>query len=415
MQRIPRMYDATFHPATLKRHLRKSDFDRDPKLVNPAHLASILNTATLIGQNGLASITLGTATLANKTVYRVTHFPDEIALRHLTANIRRVTGVKQDNRNYITTCIRRLLYEGTPFVIHKLDIKGFYESVDVRFILRSLESDPGFSEQSITTLATFFSCLNSSSISGLPRGLSLSATLSEYLLRSFDEEVRSREGVWYYSRFVDDMVIITEGKKTTEFFNSLSLPAALTFNPAKSKFYPFSGFIKGQPLGTEHAFNFLGYSYAVGIAYRHSGNEVSRKVIVDIADSKVRKLKTRIAKSLAQFKLNNDYALLLDRFRMLTSNYVYHDLKSDSRRLAGIYYNYPMIDPDASLSLKSLDKFAQNSLSSPHSLNRLFPTVTKAQRIQLLRLSFTRGHRERRFFAFSPQRLAEIVSCWSYV
>lgn len=42
---------------------------------------------------------------------------------------------------------------------------------------------------------------------GLPRGLSISSVMSELYMKYFDLRIRRLEGVYYYARFVDDIVV----------------------------------------------------------------------------------------------------------------------------------------------------------------------------------------------------------------
>ena len=54
----------------------------------------------------------------------------DLVLRKLYNNIKRIYGVKQSNRNQIVKQMISLLNEGVPKWVIRLDIKHFYESID---------------------------------------------------------------------------------------------------------------------------------------------------------------------------------------------------------------------------------------------------------------------------------------------
>lgn len=409
------MYDPTIHAKTLARHFKSTDFQRDRALLAPGAAAAKIQEALGIRSVGFAAVGVHVGRANGKPVYNLPSLPAALILRLISENVRRVTSVKQSDRKYIVNCLIRLLQEGTAFQVYKLDIKSFYESVRIPELLDKLSSDLAFSPQSVKLLRSFFGRLDGLSIPGLPRGIGLSATLAEYLLRPFDSKVSANTGVWYYSRFVDDIIVITDSKFDPAEFMQLAatwLPSGLRFNE-KSKTYTFQAFHKGSPKQVEDEFPFLGYTFRVGNVQR-TGSSLSREVTVDLAPSKVRKLKTRIAKALVDFRSNSDFFLLRDRVRLLTSNFNFTDNKTGVRRVSGIYFNYPLISHAQSTALPDLDRFLRIALTSPHPKNKLRPIITKSQRLELLGLTFTSGFRDRRFFAYKPDRLADIVRCWTY-
>lgn len=412
------MYDPTIHAKTLARQVRKADFAADSSLTTGSHLNAAIERAVTIGLSGFNSILLRTNILRGKTVYQLGDLSESLVVRHITSNIRRITGVKQDDRQFIVSCMQKMLSEGTAFRVYKFDIASFYESVSSRLILKQLEADAAFSGQSIRALRSLFIQLDAVGVVGLPRGMSLSATLAEYLLRRFDSLMAGASGVWFYARFVDDVVIITDGREDNVEFTKLAgdrLPSGLQFNQ-KSTSLDFAPFDRANGATEESCFDFLGYHFSVSFAHRNKtiNNRVWRDAWLDIAPSKVRKIKTRIARSLLSYRKDGDFALLLARFQLLTSNFNFVDLKTGIRRTSGIYYNYPLIDGDRSLALRELDQNLVSSVASPHPRNRLRPAVTRTQRQQLLNLRFQGGFRNRRFFSFSADRLSDLTACWAY-
>ena len=411
-----RLFDPTIHPRTLVRHFRPADFVADNQLLDGAYKANVIEEAVKIGVAGFTGLSVLTNKLRGKEVYQIQDMAQKLVLRHVNKNIRYLTGVKQDDRQFIIKCLRSLVSEGTMFRAYKFDIKSFYENVSPHEVVLSLQSDIGFSGQSAAALKSFFVQLDQLGIKGLPRGLGLSATLAEYLLRPFDDVVANANGVWFYARFVDDIFIITDGRENQKSFETLvasALPKGLEFN-SKSDCMDFGAFKKNDT-GLENEFDFLGYRFEVHKPERVGlANKIARKVTLDIAPSKVRRIKSRVAISLLKFSDDGDYVALRDRIRILTSNFNFVDRNTGVRRVAGIYFNYPLVQYENSNALPALDRFLRNALMSGNPKNSLFPTLSDEQRQQLVQLSFSKGFKMKRFFSYGPVRLKQITSCWSH-
>lgn len=411
------MYDPTIHPKTLRRQLRAEDFYNDPQLIDPLRRQAVIAQAVSYGCHGFPPATLKRNTLRGKFIYGFTDLAEALVIRHITRNIRRVTSVKQDDRAFIVRCIHTLLSEGVPYRVYKFDVSSFYESVDVQAILDRLSQDTAFSGQSVRSLKSFFSRLAAVGIAGLPRGLAVSATLAEYLMRGFDRHMGSVCGVWYYARFVDDILIITDDREDPTAFRKLvaaALPPGLQFNE-KSKDYPLAAFKKNNAPTPEAVFDFLGYRFEVSLAYRND-NRIVRQVRADLALSKVNKLKTRIAKSLLAYRVDQNFGDLRDRFRMLSSNVIYVDWRTRVCRPSGIRFNYPLVDHRTSTALRELDRFVRTAIFAPHPKNGLrAPTLTQAQRRELAGLTFLEGFVSTRFFHIRTERLMDLSTLWSYV
>lgn len=410
------MYDLTMHAKSIARHFLPGDFIADPSLLKEDVRKAVIDKAVQIGAAGFSSVAFMKSKLRGKAIYQVTDMAQLLVLRHVSKNIRRITGVKQDNRQFIVECIRTMLREGTPYRVYKFDIKSFYESVNIEQILKHLKNNEGFSGQSASALDTFFKVANATGISGLPRGLGLSATLAEYLLRPFDDGVVGIPHVWFYARFVDDIFIVTSGRENRdEFIQKMKalLPDGLRFNQ-KSNFFDFYKFSKSQT-GLAHSIDYLGYRFNVShVTQSPVGKGLTRIVTLDIAPTKVKKLKTRIAKSLLQFSIDGKYGDLLSRIRLITGNFNFVDRSTGIRRVSGIYFNYPLVDSNQSNSIVELDKFLRNIIMSSHPGNKLRPALTLAQRRELVRLTFKDGHTKKRFYSFHPVRLVELKSVWQH-
>ncbi|WP_258962035.1 reverse transcriptase domain-containing protein, partial [Klebsiella pneumoniae] len=97
----------------------------------------------------------------------------------------------------------------------------------------------------------------------------ISPMLSELYLSEFDRNINLHPEVFYYSRFVDDMVIISSGNEDQKAFMKQVvdfLPNGLKLNKNKLNISPL---IPKRSKGDNnndkllHKFDFLGYSFSV--------------------------------------------------------------------------------------------------------------------------------------------------------
>jgi hypothetical protein len=409
------MYDFTLHAKTLARQYRKSDFQPGLLYIPVSDKEIGVQRAVALTKSGFHHLALHRSRIGGKNVYQHRSIEQALIIRHISENLRRITGVKQSDRQMIVKGAAQICSSGLAFTIVKLDIKSFYETIHVTPILESLEGDAAFSRQSISLLSSFFEALVRRNIVGLPRGLGLSATLAEYAMRPFDRTISSLSGVWYYSRFVDDVLLVLAPSVSADEIRETAqhnLPEGLVLSRQKTSAYSFSSNVSAGG-GEEHAFAYLGYQVSIGRIERQSDNRLKRIVKIDIANSKVRKIKTRIARSLHTFNSNGDYDDLLDRIRLLTSNYGLEDYDTGQTRYVGVRYNYPLIAlPSPALS--DLDKYLLNALTNTHPNNRIRPNLSASQRRRMTSLTFTSGFQENRFFTFSPERVGALARCWTH-
>ncbi len=409
------MYDSTLHAKTLARQIRKTDFEPGLLQIQLAQKPSAIARAVEVANAGFQSVALRRANIAGREVFQQSSLPEALITRHISENIRRVTNVRQGDRQSIVNCVRSLVSEGTAFNVLKLDIKSFYESVDPGATVKKLRNDAAFSRQSVEVLDSFFRSLQQQGVRGFPRGLELSATLAEYVMRDFDRAVSHLSGVRFYSRYVDDIFILTSpAVQPADIIYDAggNLPEGLSFRRTKTRVCQFNRQISANPT-VQYDFTFLGYCIKVTNILR-SSDGLRRQVDIDIAPAKVRKIKRRIALAILDYNNGGSFADLHDRIKILTSNYEFYDNRTGARRLAGIRYNYALIDPRESGSLAALDLFLYNALYSNNPKNRLRPTLSYPQRRCLWGYSFTSGFRSNRFFTFSQNDLHRITRCWSH-
>ena len=408
------MYDPTFGPASIWRHLRKSDFKKYSPLKSPDARTAKIYEAARLGTNGFRTLSLKINNVSDNRVYQLTDLPSELVLRKAAENLRTISGTKQSNRLEIVSRAKLLCEEDMPFVIGKFDITQFYESIDRTHLRDVLKQHLATAPATRTLLTSFLDCCDAQNIMGLPRGLAISAELSELYMKTFDTPQRTDSAIHLYARYVDDIIIIARPTNQLKSFRNelrTRLPAGLKLNDRKTILLPFTGSTRQADI-VEHEFDYLGFNFSIC----HIRKKAKRRtVVLDIAASKVKKRKTRIILSLLQYLKDGNFIDLRDRVKIITCNYRFFDHKRSQTRFAGNYHAYRPINIP-SKSLADLDDFIRKVIlsNSGKISGPLSQSLTTGQRTELLRLSFRRGFSNNIEFAFSPNKLKHLIECWKY-
>jgi len=414
------MFDHSYNPSTLSRLFRKRDFKGIPSSgwelfrFVASHGATIAAESNFGGHSPLIEFHI-----KKKPAYRAATLAHELVIRKLSANLRRLGRTRATNRKQLVANLQHYLEEGTPYRCYRLDVKNFYESFSTEQVLAKTVSIPGLSPMSRRHLQTLLTAFKAMGKNGVPRGLPLSAALSEIMMSKFDEAVKAKPGVYFYGRFVDDIVVITNlDESAVDFFTwaQQKLPEGLTFNNTKTSIHDVSKIAKTAP-NLPFEMEYLGYCFSVSdpLAGHTSVKSGFRRVVTDIAQSKVKKIKRRLAKSLLAYVRDRDAALLIDRIKFLTSNFAVVDLNTGRKMLAGIFYGYSQLSSDAT-ALNELDVFLRRCvLTSKSRIGKAAtPVLSQGLTRALLGHSFKKGHGDRRFINFSSVRMGQIQKCWQY-
>lgn len=336
---------------------------------------------------------------------RIRVISDDFILRKINQNLKRIYKVKQADRFQIVSNVKTLLSNPAPFYVCQLDIKSFYENINRQKILNDIDSSALVSYQTKSLLKKFFDGLPAG-ITGLPRGINVSATLSEYYMKKFDRKLRGMKSVYYYARFVDDIIIFSTEEITKKTIGEISsfLPEGLELNPNKKHIYDLS-------LDRETIIAYLGYEFRCQPVVKKI-----RTVKTRIAKKKLNKIKNRLVLAFLSFKTTQDFSLLKDRLLFLTATY---PLKTQRKKLSqfeaagllhgGILYSYPLIDDLTCLS--ELDVFL-NGLLRSKSLQRITTTLDNTQRAEVKKFSFLQGYSRRISRKFPIDHIARITECW---
>jgi hypothetical protein len=414
------MYDFAFDRRTLERELRPSDFLRVPNLIDPQVRDSLVDEAITQAASGFVSFDLVRSNLRGRDIFQCRHLHHELMLRKMSRNLSKLTQSRQSDRTNIIKSLRILLSEGHVTRVYKIDVKHFYPSVSRSFIISLFEGDKGFPPALLKVFKAFDGELKRLGIPGLPQGLGISATLAEYLMRSFDRAVRTQDQVYYYARFVDDIVVLSTGTEDPRQLKRVlqkKLPTGLEFNHAKTHYDDFDQpFAKRGNADIEGSVDFLGYEFRIYQNERNSDGKLERKVEVDISPKKVKRIKQRICLSALAFLEDRDFSLLRDRLLLLSGNYNMYDKNKNIRRKVGIYWSYREASPNESKALPDLDAFLRKMVLSRNGriCSRLSGRLTDKQKRLLLGISFSRSFNERSFRHFNMNRLERLVGCWKY-
>ncbi len=396
------MLDQTITAKSLFRLLKASDSagysmgkTRDEKLNILGNISSEINDDTF------QFSTFETFKRNGNFVFKTKSINDEFAIRKVNSNLKRIFKVRQTDRQTVVNQIKILLEEGTPYHIVKLDIKGFFESLKRKRILNRIWSDPIISYRTKVLVERLLTTKQFEKLHGLPRGLSVSSTLSEEYLRDFDQLVNQIPGVYYSARYVDDIIIFCISnpknvyKKVEDYLREINL----TLNGEKSKIYSDLN----HKANTE--IDYLGYRF------KKNSNGVS----VTIAPKKIKKIKTRIVQSFLDHVRSRDPHTLSLRIKFLTGN---QPLDSRSKVTgsplkSGIFYNYSQMTEDSD-ELRELDRFLVKLIYSKNGSlgKRIASSLSYKEKKNLSRYSFEHGYRERITHRFSFSEIKVIRKCW---
>ncbi len=334
-----------------------------------------------------------------KIAYAVDKTPKAyFIIKQLQQNVRKLYKVKQSSRYEIICQLKAALGDPFPKYIIRTDIRDFYESVSCEKLLRKLDEDALLTLPSRTIIRQILRDYQtlSGGLTGIPRGIGISAYLAELYMRQFDEAIRALDGIAFYARYVDDIVTAFSASPDSSatdllpFVKEKAAVLGLKLNPGKTSEYDCR-----KP--GKHELEYLGYKIMFG----------DGSVRVGLSTKRDKKYKSRIKRSFdvyarqAQLSEKKARRLLIKRIEFLAGNT--RLLNNKANIMTGVFYSNSLLS--SADELESIDRAlrAQARAIKPLSL-----------RNSLKRFSFQDGFLERRFRAFTTQELAEIVEIWKY-
>lgn len=377
-----------------------------------AYRAELSKVEEAVGKENFSFANFQKKKMSHGEVISPSTMNDDFAIRKLNDNIKRIFSIKTTDRNSILPQIKVLLSEGGEFWLRKYDIARFYESIPVEDALNIVRIDHRLSYESKRVLDKLFSNPALAELSGLPRGISLSSTLSELYMRGFDASCRKLEKCYFYTRYVDDIFMLFH-EDPGDLTSALKLPHGLKFQHSKTLelHHQHKGPVKTSDGGSN--VTYLGYEFD----FVSPNRDKATKLQVGIAAKKIRKIKTRIMLALFDYCRSENYPLLKSRLTFLASNY---NIGKDSNRgklYAGVHFNHMLIDTERHGDLTNIDTFLCRALcSSKGSLGRrLHPLLSASRRRELMKISLMQGYTKKIVRVFTPDHLLEIKRIWAHV
>ena len=322
-------------------------------------------------------------------------------LRQIQYNIRRIYKVKQSNRHHIICQLRELLSDKFSKYIVKTDIDSFYESISRDKLIDKINGEPllSISSKRIIKKILYEYGKISGSSKGIPRGIGLSAYLSELYMRELDEEMQRLPGIVYYARYVDDIVFIfcppANGNPLDVGHSFKKKLASLDL-----KYKPVKTLCFRSKRSNKFNFDYLGYKISVE----------KGKVSIGLSEKKKARYKTKIDLAFSDYLYRANFAeskarkLFVKRLRFLSTNTRLVNNKKNV--VSGIFFSNPLLREKGLSDLKELDNHLKSKVSV---------LTSKYLQAKVHKLSFFDGFQKIIFHKFKPNEFEEIVGVWKYV
>ncbi|CAO97262.1 antiviral reverse transcriptase Drt3a [Erwinia tasmaniensis] len=422
------MREQSFDKFSLSKMIRQSDFYKCKNLADEQIFEKVIEESYQLA-HGLTAPVISNTVSKGKDVYYVDRLSYKLILRKLQSNIRNKIETDRLQRNEIVRNLVSYLQEGVESKVICIDLKSFYESIDIDSLLSKAAKIGSLSYHSKKLIDLVLEEHRSLGGKGVPRGIELSSLLADLYLQEFDEWIKRIDGVFLYKRFVDDILIMTDHKvdgKSILTSIKNKLPANLCVNDLKTKIIKIKkrthspNDVKGKLAAI---IDYLGYKIKVIDTHippakkcassEGKANSVYRKVVIGVSDKKLNKIKTKLCKAFYNYELNRDFTLLLDRIIFLSTNRLLINKDKNRKMPTGIFYNYPLVNDDSE-SLKVIDFYIRAlTLGSGCRLSKkLDASLSKSQVKTLLKISFARGFTKKIHKKYSLNRLKEITRIW---
>ncbi|WP_416045842.1 reverse transcriptase domain-containing protein [Priestia megaterium] len=251
--------------------------------------------------------------LPNNRVVFIPTIRDRLVLDYLKDSLNTKYRIKYKDRDNIIKTIKSKLSIQMDYYVLRIDIKSFFSSIPKNNLLHKLKKGSILSAADYNLIKELLKKVDY----GIPQGLSISNPLSEIYLEEFDLEMcRIDQKVNFYSRYVDDILLIFNGnlsgkekkiikQKIEELLSSFGLELN------KDKFIE-------TPLKDEDEikFEYLGYEFHL----------LEKQLDTNISKSKINRFMEKINSCFDQYlkdkKVNqiDNVNLLIERLNFLVKN-----------------------------------------------------------------------------------------------
>lgn len=379
------------------------------------------------------NVSLRTFLLDRKTVFCTDSFEASVLMSLLTTDIKKHYNQIPADRNMIVSQLKGIMASSFPKYIIRADVKSCFEHIPFDSVIEKLGNEGYVSSTSLWYLRRIHKEVAKQLSVGIPRGLSFSSYLVELYFQALDQQIRMIPGVYFYKRYVDDIVLVISAESSNDEdwhqkqLGDYWLEMKQIFNQAGLKLHEKNEkkkLIYSNP-NSESEFEYLGYKFCLnedGLIVKLSSHKKERykkavKHIIDHYNKTATDNQSLAQKEPDGRRRRREQPLrrLFGQLSALTGNGKLMGRKSNI--LTGIYYSNIHL---TSLSdFKELDRYLKryvdNNLRMPENLFRYddnsnpSETVVKVKDV-LKGWSFEKGFNEKRFCNNSKyfQRLKEI-------
>lgn len=265
--------------------------------------------------------------------------------RDFSTKLRDVFGINPTTRYFAVGSLSSLLSsEKFSYIVLRGDIQHFFDNVDTNKISARIR------EKTILTRSEDLALKNilfDSTLKGLPQGNPAASMLAEIALEKFDRYVISNIRPAFYTRYVDDFILVFYDDFFTNYSqiikDNLSIELKkqnLTLSSEKFKIIKFS---------KNTAFDFLGY---------HFRNNLESKLEITISKNKIANIKQKIVKVLKNYEkssqCNSDTLRMVMQIQNIVFGVITYDNQGHKQR-SGLLFDYTLLNKDNQLKL--LKKF----------------------------------------------------------
>lgn len=323
---------------------------------------------------------------------------DRIVLEHLKNCLIRKYKIHLRSRENIIEEIRELCQENIDYYIIRTDISSFFKNINQDILKKKLFRSSLLNSIQMHLIMNLLNKVEN----GVPQGIGLSNYLSELYLENFDFEIKGiNTRIFYYSRYVDDIIIIIPGKVTEREkieidskIDGIFKKYELILNEKKTEKIDFAK--ADSPI-----FDYLGYSF----------QRKARKLNMQIANYKMIILKEKIDKLFDDYEANLNYHLLYERLKVFTSvnkiNKVKAYFNSDEELYFRSYNVFYGINIDYHYAgAESIDKLNGYIKYKLHKISTI--ARNDKRKLYSLMISYINGNRDYRLLVYDKISLLEL-------
>ncbi|MGQ4543219.1 antiviral reverse transcriptase Drt3a [Dermabacteraceae bacterium P13088] len=322
--------------------------------------------------------------------------------------------VKNPNRNSTVRALQTALRKDYDHTIYKVDIKDFFESIPhaelIKLIDEEKQLDP-ITKTLLKRLLEEFSSIKGSRFqkrqnrTGLPRGVSISQLAADLYMQRFDRQIFIKEGVLFYARYVDDIVIILLERHADSLIKQINdeiKKIGLSVNTDKTvkikyenKSYHSIGLKANQ-------FQYLGYTF------KKRGSQLETGVTVDWVNKYKHRLNC-IFESRRAAAPKDTYAdgLFINRLRFLFGNRKLNESKNAP--MVGFFFSHKALDENA-VELRALNSYFENYLKKNILEEPCILTDLAKKRLE--EFSIIESFKSRAYYNPPFKKIAELKACW---